>query len=254
MAEDLRHFLTALDVKSLDVLGFSIGGTIAQSLVLQYPELALSDIDLVHGIISINKARVSGIDRDKTKTSEDRRVQLCPRALSVLRRHLRLRASLGGRRKDRPRSRLLPGDRRAVPESAPSSSSMAQDTPVAQGPLQAPVHGTPNLGELELDGWQERALGRQATWPQHCDHAARLRGMAPPVINLAVDLSVADDGKDNGRDDPNDPCIPSTPLRDPLLAPKLAPGPRSRPHAALQAFTRYSDLLGSDHVDTSAPE
>ena len=39
MAEDLRHFLTALDVKSLDVLGFSIGGTIAQSLVLQYPEL-----------------------------------------------------------------------------------------------------------------------------------------------------------------------------------------------------------------------
>ncbi|HEV7441327.1 MAG TPA: alpha/beta fold hydrolase [Steroidobacteraceae bacterium] len=94
MAEDLRHFLTALDVKSLDVLGFSIGGTIAQSLVLQYPELALSDIDLVHGIISINKARVSGVDRDKTKTSEDRRVQLCPRALSVLRRHLRLRASL----------------------------------------------------------------------------------------------------------------------------------------------------------------
>jgi pimeloyl-ACP methyl ester carboxylesterase len=39
MAEDLRHFLTALDVPSLDVLGFSIGGTIAQSLVLQYPEL-----------------------------------------------------------------------------------------------------------------------------------------------------------------------------------------------------------------------
>src|SRR3984893_1150130 len=56
--------------------------------------LALSDIDLVHGIISINKARVSGVDRDKTKTSEDRRVQLCPRALSVLSRHLRLRASL----------------------------------------------------------------------------------------------------------------------------------------------------------------
>ena len=56
--------------------------------------LVLSDIDLVQGIISVNKARVSGVDRDKTKTSEDRRVQLCPRALSVLRRHLRLRESL----------------------------------------------------------------------------------------------------------------------------------------------------------------
>jgi integrase len=54
----------------------------------------LSDIDLVHGFISVNKARVSGVDRDKTKTAEDRRVQLCPRALSVLRRHLRLRQSL----------------------------------------------------------------------------------------------------------------------------------------------------------------
>jgi integrase len=56
--------------------------------------LVLSDIDLAHGFISVNKARVSGVDRDKTKTSEDRRVHLCPRALSVLRRHLRLRESL----------------------------------------------------------------------------------------------------------------------------------------------------------------
>jgi integrase len=56
--------------------------------------LVLSDIDLVQGIISVNKARISGVDRDKTKTSEGRRVQLCPRALSVLRRQLRLRESL----------------------------------------------------------------------------------------------------------------------------------------------------------------
>jgi integrase len=56
--------------------------------------LVLSDIDLAHGLISVNKARVSGVDRDKTKNSEDRRVQLCPRALSVLRRQFRLRARL----------------------------------------------------------------------------------------------------------------------------------------------------------------
>jgi integrase len=44
-------------------------------------DFVLSDIDLAQGIISVNKARVSGVDRDKTKNSEDRRVQLCPRAV-----------------------------------------------------------------------------------------------------------------------------------------------------------------------------
>lgn len=56
--------------------------------------LALSDLDLVHGVISVNKARVAGVDRSSTKTGEDRRVELCPRALAVLKRHLRLRARL----------------------------------------------------------------------------------------------------------------------------------------------------------------
>jgi integrase len=56
--------------------------------------LVLSDLDLVNGVISVNKARVHGIDRCKTKTGEDRRVELCPRALSVLRRQLRLRSRL----------------------------------------------------------------------------------------------------------------------------------------------------------------
>jgi len=56
--------------------------------------LVLTDLDLENGIISINKARVSGVDRCKTKTAEDRRVQLCPRALQVLERQLRLREHL----------------------------------------------------------------------------------------------------------------------------------------------------------------
>jgi integrase len=56
--------------------------------------LVLSDLDLVNGVVSVNKARVHGIDQCKTKTGEDRRVELCPRALSVLERHLRLRSRL----------------------------------------------------------------------------------------------------------------------------------------------------------------
>ena len=56
--------------------------------------LVISDLDLVNGIVSVNKARVSGVDRCMTKTGEDRRVQLCARALSVLNRQLRLRERL----------------------------------------------------------------------------------------------------------------------------------------------------------------
>ena len=56
--------------------------------------LVMDDLDLVNGVISINKARVSGVDRCQTKTGDDRRVQLCPRALSVLKRHLCLRARM----------------------------------------------------------------------------------------------------------------------------------------------------------------
>jgi len=57
--------------------------------------LLVSDLDLVNGIISVNKARVAGIDRCQTKTGHDRRIALCPRALGVLKRQLALRARLG---------------------------------------------------------------------------------------------------------------------------------------------------------------
>jgi integrase len=56
--------------------------------------LLVSDCDLVQAKISVSKARVDGRDKDRTKTSEDRLVELCPRALEVLKRQLALRARL----------------------------------------------------------------------------------------------------------------------------------------------------------------
>jgi integrase len=53
--------------------------------------LVVSDFDPVNGTLSVSKARVAGIDRDRTKTGEDRRIDLCPRARAVLERQLRLR-------------------------------------------------------------------------------------------------------------------------------------------------------------------
>lgn len=44
--------------------------------------------DPVKKILTINKARVAGIDKDSTKTGEARQVELCPRAVNVLGRQL----------------------------------------------------------------------------------------------------------------------------------------------------------------------
>jgi integrase len=54
----------------------------------------VTDCDVAQGKIKIDKARVAARDKDRTKTSEDRIVELCPRALHVLKRHLALRARL----------------------------------------------------------------------------------------------------------------------------------------------------------------
>jgi integrase len=56
--------------------------------------LLVSDCDLVAGKINVTKARVMGRDKDRTKTSVDRTVELCPRALQVLKRQLALRDRL----------------------------------------------------------------------------------------------------------------------------------------------------------------
>jgi integrase len=56
--------------------------------------LVVADFDAARGTLSITKARVNGHDKDATKTGEDRRVELCPRALAILKRQLTLRAEL----------------------------------------------------------------------------------------------------------------------------------------------------------------
>src|SRR4051812_18692441 len=174
--------------------------------------LVLSDIDLVHGFISINKARVSGVDRDKTKTSEDRRVQLCPRALSVLRRQLRLRESLAAageidhehvffvetgepfrslhhpqRRWRKTLQSLKVRYRRpyTARQTSVSWSLMAGKNPL----WVAKQHGHSIATML-------RAYAAWAEGTAEIDVEAIKRSMnaseAPPAINLAVDLSVAE--------------------------------------------------------------
>ena len=53
--------------------------------------LRTSDCDLQKATIKIRRVIVLGRDKDRTKTKEDRTVELCPRALSVLERQFALR-------------------------------------------------------------------------------------------------------------------------------------------------------------------
>ena len=56
--------------------------------------LEIDDCDLVNGKISITKAVVNGQPKNRTKTNQDREVNLCPRALQVLHAQLSLRAQM----------------------------------------------------------------------------------------------------------------------------------------------------------------
>ena len=56
--------------------------------------LAVSDFHASRGTLSVTKARADGIDKNTTKTREDRMFELCPRALGVLERQLSLRDQL----------------------------------------------------------------------------------------------------------------------------------------------------------------
>jgi len=56
--------------------------------------LVVDDFNAAHGTLCVTKARVDGNDKDSTKTGDDRRIVLCPRAIAVLKRQLALRAKL----------------------------------------------------------------------------------------------------------------------------------------------------------------
>jgi integrase len=62
-------------------------------------EIALNirDFDEAEGILSVTKARVYGVDKNTTKTREDRVIRLCPRAIAVLKRQLALYRHLKAR-------------------------------------------------------------------------------------------------------------------------------------------------------------
>ena len=56
--------------------------------------LKVCDYDVSKGTLRVARARVRRREKDRTKTNDDRVIELCPRAIEVLRRQLRLREQL----------------------------------------------------------------------------------------------------------------------------------------------------------------
>jgi hypothetical protein len=54
----------------------------------------VSDCDVGQGKVNVTKARDMARDKDRTMTSEDLLIELCPRALEGLKRQLAFRARL----------------------------------------------------------------------------------------------------------------------------------------------------------------
>ena len=120
--------------------------------------LTVSDVDLRHAVLNVNKSRVAGIDRDRTKTGDDRRLALCPRAIAVLRRHLRLREFLvrEGRIKH---DSLFSSPRRTDPSTTRSVFAMASHPDALADSLSQALHGATFVGQLQPDGWDKTRSG-----------------------------------------------------------------------------------------------
>jgi pimeloyl-ACP methyl ester carboxylesterase len=60
MAVDAHDFISALGLKKVDLLGYSLGGMVAQQLVANHPDLALQDFAGRHGAARRRRAPAQG--------------------------------------------------------------------------------------------------------------------------------------------------------------------------------------------------
>ena len=140
--------------------------------------LLVTDYDARRGVLSVTKARVLRRDKDRTKTQEDRYVELCPRALEVLRRHLALRDEYVAAGKISHRHLFFLEDGR--PDQRPGDHPLALERE-HKGARNSPARPLPCaafLGDLAAHAGQESALGREAARTQRRGDAAHVCGVA----------------------------------------------------------------------------
>ncbi len=138
--------------------------------------LRVSDYDAVRGTLDVTKARVNGIDKDCTKTGDDRRIALSPRGIGVLKRHLALRETL-------VRTGVIEHDYLYFQANGQPICNLQYPGMRWQRTLRRLTkirYRRPYVARHTSVSW-DLMIGRSAlwvapaTWPQHLDDAALLR-------------------------------------------------------------------------------
>jgi len=137
--------------------------------------LVITDYDAAHGVLSITKARVLGVDKDVTKTGEDRRIRLCRRAITVIERQLRLRERLAREGGHRSRSPVLHGLGPTDLRSEISVHPLAAHAPAPCHSLSQAVYGAAHVGKLEPDGRAQSPVGGKRA--RSSSHHNAIRGL-----------------------------------------------------------------------------
>ena len=114
-------------------------------------------------------------DKDRTKTSEDRLVELSPRALKVLKRQLALRARLKLAGQIQHEELFFKADGEPIRNLQYPWIRWRSTLHRLKMRYRDAVQRSPLLGELESDDRQEPAVGGQTARPQRADDADDLR-------------------------------------------------------------------------------
>jgi hypothetical protein len=130
--------------------------------------LTVDDYDAARGTLSINKARVGGIDKCCTKTRQDRLIRLCPRAVSVLNCQLALCEVLQRRGTIHHNGLFIQDNGETIQALDVVEQRWSSTLKLL------PMRYRKPLGELELDDWQKSTLDCKATRPQRRHDVAGL--------------------------------------------------------------------------------
>jgi integrase len=137
--------------------------------------LLLTDYDARRAVLSVTKARVLRRDKDRTKTQEDRDVELCPRALEVLRRHLTLRADYVAAGKIRHEHLFFLEDGRPISDPEITRWRWSESIKALSIPRRGPYHARHSSVTWQL------MLGKNLLWvakQQRRGDAAHVRRVA----------------------------------------------------------------------------
>ena len=138
-------------------------------------------------------------DKDRTKTQEDRYVELCPRALEVLKRHLALRDEYVASGKITHEHLFFLEDGRPISDPEITRWRWSESIKALGIRRRGALPRAPFLGDLAAHAGKESAVGCEAARPQRRSDAAHVRRVARRRNRLRYSRDQTGDGTKTRR-------------------------------------------------------